>query len=167
MDRRSFLTRALPLGAGAALFGWLIVRRNDKDIPRQREEDWEKRVVFVCCDDHGAFSPGVYMRVGGGRAAFEIVREAAPYMRAGDPGSAAAGLSGFLFKKYQYDGETGGTLALEPGPEPQPDGTIDWKKYCSDCDVIVINVDQASAKCCAGSVAGQEIHNLRLGGMRK
>ncbi len=76
------------------------------------------------------------MRVGGGRAAFETVREAAPFLRVNDPASAAAGLCGFVFKRFRYDGETGGTLALEPPPQPGSDGTINWKEYGGNGDVI-------------------------------
>jgi hypothetical protein len=104
------------------------------------------------------------MRVGGGRAAFAVVRKAAPYMSASDPGSAAAGLCGFLFQDYRYRGDTAGTLVLEPPPQPGPDGTIDWEGYGGDGDVIVINVDKGTAKCCFGSMAGQEVHDLPLGG---
>jgi hypothetical protein len=106
------------------------------------------------------------MRVGGGRAAFETVREAAPFLRADDPGSAAAGLCGFLFRRYHYDGETAGTLVLEPPPEAGPGGTIDWKAYGGDGDIILINVHSGSAKCCFGSIAGHEVHNLQLGGSK-
>jgi hypothetical protein len=87
-------------------------------------------------------------------------------MRAGDPHSAAAGLCGFLFKQFGYDGETVGTLSLDPPPQPGPDGSIDWKAYGGDSDVILINVDQGTAKCCFGSVAGQEVRDLRLGGRK-
>jgi hypothetical protein len=94
----------------------------------------------------------------------ETVREAAPFMRPGDPGSAAAGLLRFLFRKYHYQGDTGGTLVLEPPPRPKPDGSIDWEDYGGDGDVILINVDKGSAKCCFGSIRGQEVHDLPLGG---
>jgi len=106
------------------------------------------------------------MRCGGGRWAFDTVRKASPFMRAGDPHSAAAGLCGFLFKEIGYHGETVGTLALDPPPQPEPDGTIDWKAYGGDSDVILINVDQGTAKCCFGSVAGQEVRDLPLGGRK-
>src|SRR5438128_711878 len=92
MKGRTFITLVLLGGALAGtLFGWGRLR-DQKDDRRIHPEDWDRRVLFVCCDDHGGYSPAVYMRVGGGRAAFDTVREAAPFMRAGDPGSAAAGL---------------------------------------------------------------------------
>jgi hypothetical protein len=125
-------------------------------------DDPDRRAYFVCCDDYGQYSVGVYTRVGGGRAAFETIREAAPYMRAGDLGSAAAGLCGFLFKQTGFDGDTGGTLSLADAPKPDADGKIDWDKYGGDGDVIVVNVDQGSAKCCFGSMVGKEIHDLKL-----
>jgi hypothetical protein len=85
-------------------------------------------------------------------------------MRAGGPHSAAAGLCGFLFKECGYDSATGGTLSLDPPPQARPDGTIDWKSYGGNADVIVINVYRGSAKCCSGTVLGQEVHDLPLGG---
>ncbi|HET6878836.1 MAG TPA: hypothetical protein VFI31_01625 [Pirellulales bacterium] len=166
MDRRLFL-RFLLLGGAVigALFGWKRLRFPQAN-PHRDTDDWERRVYFVCCDNHGQYSVAVYMRVGGGRDAFDTVREAAPFLRADDPGAAAAGLCGFLFKKAGYDGETAGTMSLEPPPEPDPDGTINWREYGSDGDVILINVHTGSAKCCHGSVAGQEIHDLQFGGRK-
>jgi hypothetical protein len=104
------------------------------------------------------------MRCGGGLWAFDIVQKAAPFMRDGDPGSAAAGLCGFLFQHVGYTSDTAGTLSIDPAPVPAPEGKIDWKAYRSDCDIIVINVDDASAKCVLGSPKGKEVHNLPLGG---
>ena len=164
MDRRTFLTVVLLGGAAiGVLFGWQIMHRPNADLDGD-PLDVDRRVRFVCCNDRGHYSAGVYMRCGGGRAAFATVREAARFMRAGDPDSAAAGLCGFMFKRVGYDGDTVGTLALEPPPRPGPDGTIDWKEYGADGDVIVINVDRRTAKCCFGSVLGEEVHDLPLGG---
>ena len=61
----------------AAFFGWRCVRYRNARSQRD-SDDWERRVRFVCCDDFGSYSPGVYMRVGGGQAAFDSVRQAAP-----------------------------------------------------------------------------------------
>ncbi len=157
MNRRIFLGLLLLGGAGVVAY-----RRNPR--PPANPDDVERRVRFVCCDDHGEYSPGVYMRLGGGRAAFETVREAAPFLRADDPGSAAAGLCGFLFQRFGYHGETAGTLVLEPPPQAGPDGAIDWQDYGGDGDVFLINVHTGSARCCFGSLAGQEVHHLKLGG---
>lgn len=164
MNRRTFLSLALLGGAiGAALLGRELFRPANAP-PQGDPDDVERRVYFVCCDEHGLYSSSVYMRVGGGRAAFDTVREAAPFLRAGDPASAAAGLCGFLFKRVGYDGDTGGTLTIEPPPQPGVDGAIDWKSYGADGDVILINVDKGSAKCCFGSMVGHEVHDLPIGG---
>ena len=140
-------------------------RRARKHDPHEDDEseDWDRRVRFICCDDHGSYSPAVYMRQGGGRQAFDTVRAAAPYLRPGDPGSAAAGLCGFLFREFQYVGDTGGTMSLDPPPEQGPDGKIDWRAYGGDGDVILINVQDGSARCCYGVISGQEIRDLPLG----
>jgi hypothetical protein len=144
------------------MFGWRYVRIPDPN-GEAASEDWDRRVRFICCDDHGSFSPAVYMRQGGGRGAFDTVRAAAPFLRPDDPGGAAAGLCGFLFKEFRYDGDTGGTMSLDPPPEKGPDGTVDWKAYGGDGDIILINVHECSARCCYGVVAGQEIRDLPLG----
>jgi hypothetical protein len=154
--------------AAVALFGWASFRGRKADRPGQSDpppflDDGDRRVYFVCCDDHGDFSPVIYMRVGGGPAAFETIREAAPCMSFGDPGSAAAGLCGFLYKRFGYQGETGGTLSLDPPPRRGPDGKVDWKEF-ADGDVILINVDTGSARCCFGNMLGQQVHDLPLGG---
>jgi hypothetical protein len=62
-----------------------------------------------------------------------------------------------------YDSDTGGTMALEPPPQPGPDGKIDWESYGGDGDIFLINVHTRSAKCCLGTLAGQEIRDLPLG----
>ena len=128
-----------------------------------RSEDWDRRVRFICCDDDGSYSPAVYMRYGGGRRALDTVRAAAPFLRPDDPGSSAAGLCGFLFRQFGYQGDTGGTMSLDPPPEEEPDGTIDWKAYGGDGDIILINVQDGSARCCYGVMAGQEIRDLPFG----
>jgi hypothetical protein len=163
MERRTFfglITLGL-IGAGA-----MIGQRSGRNLRPHKEEDpddWDRRVRFICCDDHGTYSPTVYLRVGAGRAAFDTIREAAPFMRPDDPGSAAAGLCGFLFKKLGYDSDTGGTMSLDPPPQPGPDGEIDWKSFGRDGDIFLINVHTRSAKCCYGVLAGQEIRDLALG----
>jgi hypothetical protein len=166
MNRQTVLILVVVVCIIAAVSaGWAIRRDRGGDAVRD-PDDSEIRVRFVCCDDHGNYSPGIYMRCGGGRWAFDTVRKASPFMRAGDPNSAAAGLCGFLFKEIGYQGETAGTLSLDPPPQPGSDGTIDWKAYGGDADVIVINVDKRSATCCFGTVAGQEVHDLPLGGSK-
>src|SRR5947209_6719311 len=106
MNRRQFL-RLILFGSAAAggSASWAVLHgRKGETSPDP--DDWERRVYFVCCDDHGDYSSGVYMRVGGGRSAFATVRQAAPFMRADDPGSAAAGLCGYLFQHFECRGET-------------------------------------------------------------
>ena len=73
------------------------------------------------------------------------------------------GLCGFLFRKLGYDGDTGGTMSLDPPPQPGADGKIDWNAYGGDGDIILINVRSKSAKCCFGVMAGQEIRDLPIG----
>jgi hypothetical protein len=147
----------------AAAVNW-ATRRDRNERPERDLDGVDIRVRFVCCDDHGTYSPGVYSRCGGGRLAFATVRKASPFMRAGDPHSAAAGLCGFLFREVGYPGDTVGTLSLQPPPQPGPDGTIDWQAYGADGDVILINVDRGTARCCFGTVMGQEVRDLPLGG---
>jgi hypothetical protein len=55
-------------------------------------------------------------------------------------------------------------ISIDPPPQPRPDGSIDWKKYAGREDIILINVDTGSAKCVAGQMEGEEIHELQLGG---
>src|SRR5437879_1460455 len=124
MERRKYLIAFAVTGIAVATLCWIIVPLWHPTVPEF--DNWERRVRFVCCNDQGEHSSGVYMRVGGGRSAFETVREAAPFMRRGDPDSAAAGLCGFLFKRFDYREETGGTLALLP--PPRPDDIADWNK---------------------------------------
>jgi hypothetical protein len=129
-------------------------------------EHSDRRVRFICCDDyedHRTYSPAISLRVGGGRGAFDTIREAAPFLQPGDPGSAAAGLCDFLLDKLHYDGDTGATLCLDPPPQPGSDGKIDWNGFGGDGDIILINVRSRSARCCFGVVAGQEIRDLPLG----
>jgi hypothetical protein len=144
---------------------WALRHETNRPVARN-PDDPDIRVRLVCCGNHGNYSPAVYSRCGGGRWAFETVRKASPYMRAEDPDSAAAGLCGYLFKEVGYSGDTAGTLALEPPPQPEPDGTIDWKKFGGDDDVVLINVDEGTAKGCFGTVVGQEVRDLPLGGLR-
>jgi hypothetical protein len=165
--KRRTLLRLLLL-SGATTSAVIGCRNRDKGVAADQSDpdDWDRRVRFICCDDyddHSSFSPAVYLRVGGGRRAFDTIREAAPYLRRDDPGASAAGLCGFLFKKLGYDGDTGGTMSLDPPPQPGADGKIDWNAYGGDGDIILINVHSKSARCSFGVMAGQEIRDLDLG----
>jgi hypothetical protein len=166
MNRRTFfrflLGGALAVGA---MFG-LRSACTPKAPPARDIGDWERRLTFICCDDHGGCSPGVYQRIGGGRAAFDDLRAAAPFMRWNDPGSSAAGLCGFLLRRNGPDLATVGMISIDPPPAPRRDGTIDWKEYAGNQDVIVINVDTGSAKCVAGQMEGKEVRDLPLGGQK-
>ena len=111
------------------------------------------RVLLVCCDTHGQFSPGVYWHgpTGGGPACLEAVRGAAPFMRFGEVGDSAAGLCGYLFGLLGNDVASGGGLSLLDAPRPRPDGTVDWQAYCAwNVDLILINVDRGTAECYVG-----------------
>jgi hypothetical protein len=169
MNRRTgLLWLPIALVLTAVAIGW-AVRRDRGGGAHMREQparadDVNIRAIFVCCDDHGYYSPGVYVCCGGGRSALDTVQRAAPFMRAEDPGSAAAGLCGFVFRDLRYQGDTGGTMTLEPPPQPGPDGAVDWKAYGGLADVILINVDTGTARCCLGTILGEEVRNLRLGG---
>jgi hypothetical protein len=147
------------------MIGWGCARNPDADA-EDHSEDWDRRVRFICCDDHGSYSPAVYMRQGGGREALSRVRAAAAFLRPDDTGSSAAGLCGFLFKEFGYDSDTGGTMSLHPAPEKGPDGKVDWEAYGGDGDVILINVHECSARCVYGVIAGEEIRDLPLGKRR-
>ncbi len=72
------------------------------------------RVLLVCCNDHGEFSPAVYWHgpTGGGPACLEDAKNAAPSMRSGEPADSAAGLCGHLFKVLGDNVASGGGLAL-------------------------------------------------------
>ncbi len=169
MKRRPFLR--LLLSSGAATSAVIGCRNRDKGgLDNQSDpDDWDRRVRFICCndyDDHSSYSPAVYLRVGGGRRAFDTIREAAPHLRPDDPGASAAGLCGFLFRKLGYDGDTGGTMSLDPPPQPGADGKIDWNAFGGDGDIVLINVRSKSARCCFGVIAGQEIRDLPIGERR-
>jgi hypothetical protein len=165
MDRRGFF-RILGVGL-AFVFGWLILsKRGQMPSEPQQRNDWERRLTFVCCDDLGSYSSGIYVRCGGGRHAFDDVRAAAPFMRWNDPGSSAAGLYAFLVKRFGFDAPTGGTISIDSPPEREADGSVDWKGFAGNQDLIVINVDEGSAKCVAGQMEGMEINGLQLGGVK-
>jgi hypothetical protein len=108
------------------------------------------RVVFVCCDDHGDYSPGVYLHGpdGGGPACLSLAAEAAHCMRAGEVSDSAAGLCGYLFTQLGAGVTSGGGLSLWDAPNAAASKTIDWQAYCAwNVDLILINVDRRSAEC--------------------
>lgn len=146
MHRRHFL-RAIG-GLIAVCLAVLGLRRGKG--PRMNADSPFDRVVFVCCNDHGDYSPGVYVHgpSGGGPACLEDARRAAHGMRAGEPDGSAAGLCGFLFTEIGPEGTSGGELSLWDSPRPGPGGSVDWQAYCGwNVDLILINVDRRSAEC--------------------
>ena len=74
---------------------------------------------------------GCPMAEGGGPAALDDARQAAPCMRDREVGDAAAGLCGYLFKQLGDDAAAGGVLSLYDAPKPGPNKTVDWQAYCS------------------------------------
>jgi hypothetical protein len=164
MNRRKWLVIT---GATVAVVGSLLSARFrswvNLFIPGVLVND---RVVFVCCDDQGNFSPGIYLHgaAGGGRAALGMVREAAPYMRDLDVGDAAAGLCGFTFKSVGDDAASAGVLSLYDAPKPKADGSVAWGEYVGrDTNVILVNVVTGLASCPFGDAVGQEIRGLKFG----
>lgn len=146
MNRRRFLIGGLLVGGLAV--AWRLIR-----LIRFGGGSMFDRVVFVCSNDAGDYSPGVYLHgaEGGGPAALDLVRQAAPYMRDGEVGDAAAGLCGYLFKQLGDDAAAGGGLSLFDSPKPGANGSLDWQAYCSwNVDLILINVDQGTAECHSG-----------------
>ena len=108
------------------------------------------RVMFVCVDGHGRYSPGVYLHGpdGGGPACLEDARKAAPGMRADEACDSAAGLCGYLFSLLGPTVSSGGGLSLYDAPKPGPDGTVDWQAYCGwNVDLILIDVSRKTADC--------------------
>ena len=92
----------------------------------------ERGAVFVCVNNRGDYSPGVYLNdpEGGEPSLLEIVQQAAPYMRGPEPGDAAAGLCGYLFKQLGNDTAASASISLFETPRPLPGGNIDWQSYC-------------------------------------
>src|SRR5689334_14302996 len=101
------------------------------------------RTLFVCTDDRGGYSAGVYLHGTTGSDALELVPYAAPFMRTPETGDAAAGLCGFLFKQLGDDVARLGGLSLYDAPRPAKDGAIDWQAYCGEnVDLILIHLEK-------------------------
>jgi hypothetical protein len=147
MTRRQFMVPAI-LGSSAILLSGLGFRRRKEPVLATRSPF--DRVVFVCCNDHSHYSPGIYIHGpdGGGPACLELANPAAPYMRAGDVSDSAGGLCGFLFTKFGGSGTLAGGFSLWDSPKPGADGAVDWQAYCAwNVDLILINVDRRTAEC--------------------
>src|SRR6185437_12289759 len=114
-----------------------------KPVPRKGST----QVIFVCTDDSGGYSPGIYLKGVDGADALHVVPLAAPFMRTPEVGDAAAGLCGYLFQATNGDAPSGGTLSIYDPPKPQPNGEIDWGKYCDPTtDLILIHVVKGTAE---------------------
>ena len=108
------------------------------------------RVVFVCTNDYGDYSPSIYLHGpdGGGPACLSLAAEAAHYMRAGEVSDSAAGLCGYLFTQLGPEVTSGGGLSLWDSPKPGASKAVDWQAYCAwNVDLILVNVDRRSAEC--------------------
>ena len=113
------------------------------------------RVVFVCSNDHGEYSPGIYLHGadGGGPACLSLAAEAAHCMRAGEVSDSAAGLCGYLFMQLGAEVTSGGGLSLWDAPKPGASQVVDWQAYCAwNVDLILVNVDRRSVECYVGPV---------------
>ena len=173
MLRRRFLQRALG-GSIVIGCGWLgILRIGTNQMPARSPFD---RVVFVCTNDHGDYSPGIYLHGpdGGGLACLKCAAEAAQSMRLNEVSDSAAGLCGFLFTKFGETGPGAGGLSLWDSPKPDASGAVDWQQYCAwNVDLVLINVDRRSAECYVSQSNDQSrakslvsrLDDLKFGGM--
>jgi hypothetical protein len=111
------------------------------------------RVLFVCVDRDGNYSPGVYLHGTGGSDGLSLIPQAARFMRTPEVGDAAAGLCGFLFKQCGDDVARGGCLSLYDVPKPASNGQVDWQNYCGpNVDLVLIHVESGTAEVYSGSV---------------
>ena len=110
------------------------------------------KAIFVCVDNTGMFSPGVYLGGTGGQNALSVVPQAARYMRTPEVDDAAAGLCGYLYKQIGDDVAANGCLSVYDPPKPGPNGKVDWQSYCGpDTDLILIHVEQGTVELYSGS----------------
>jgi hypothetical protein len=163
MNRRKFL-RVFLVGLVVGIAGWLRVRWFRQHPPSNRKQPLGfqddafdlhyrssfDRVLFVCKDREGRYSPGIYLHgpAGGGPACLEVARTAAPWMRANEAPDSAAALCGALFKELGFDVNGGGGVSLYNSPKPRSDGSVDWQEYCDwSVDLILIDVSRMTAEC--------------------
>ena len=173
MVRRQFFTRGI-LGLVTLVMVGLGFRRKKADprpAPRSKAAprlapSSNDRVAFVCRDDHGDYSPGVYLHGpdGGGPACLEFASEAAHFMKAGEVGDSAAGLCGYLVSQFGPGVTSGGGISLWDAPRPGPDREVDWQAYCkANVDLILINVDRMTAECFVSPVDPKATIKARVG----
>jgi hypothetical protein len=150
MNRRRFIVDGIYAGAAALLSGWLNLgcgRRMEGTVSTGFD-----RVVFVCVNNYGDYSPGVYLQGTGGDDGITVVPQAAPFMRTPETGDAAAGLCGYLFKQLGDDVARDGGISLYDAPKPGADGKVDWQSYCApNVDLVLIHVDKGTAELWSGS----------------
>ena len=147
MNRRHFVFRLFVGLVVATLTVLGLRRRKGASVTVRSPFD---RVVFVCSNNRGEYSPGIYLHGpdGGGPACLSFVAAAAKGMRAGEPSDSAAGLCGYLFAELGTYVTSGGGLSLWNGPKPGESGTVDWQAYCPwNVDLILVNVDRRVAEC--------------------
>lgn len=126
---------------------WFGVSPRSKPHMRLITHTGSTRVIFVCTDDTGSYSSGIYLKGVDGADALNAVPLAAPFMRTPEVGDAAAGLCGYLFEETRNVGPSGGTLSIYDPPNPQPNGQIDWGKYCDpSTDLVLIHVVKGTAE---------------------
>ena len=153
MNRRGFLIGGA-IAALALVAGWFDFRKSALSGASRRAsgENMFDRVIFVCVDNDGNYSPGVYLQGTGGADGLQEVPQAAPFMRTPEIGDAAAGLCGFLFKQIGDDAASGGVLSLYDAPKAGADGNVDWQTYCApNVDLVLIHVEQGKAELYSGS----------------
>ncbi|HZZ43726.1 MAG TPA: hypothetical protein VFE58_12375 [Tepidisphaeraceae bacterium] len=174
MNRRGFVIGGAFVAA-ALVAGWLGIRRGAPVVSLRQStgENMFDRVIFVCVNNNGDYSPGVYLQGTGGADGLQLIPQAAPFMRTPETGDAAAGLCGFLFKKIGDGAARDGGLSLYDAPKVGPDGKIDWQAYCApNVDLILIHVEQGTAELYSGSAdlksptksLVRTINGLRFGG---
>lgn len=173
MERRTLIVSALVV-IGLFGLGWygahrprpaVRLHRQEPPQPVARRSSYD-RVIFVCRDQSGAYSPGIYVQGadGGGPAMLVDAVNAAPFMRLGDITNSSAGLCGFLFRELGPEAATGGGISLHDSPKPDADGKIDWQAYCSwNVDVVLIDVDHRTAECYSSPEPSDKLPKRRIG----
>lgn len=164
IDRRVYY--ALAAAGLLVVGGWAAW----KYLPKARTASAQvHRCVVVCFDDRGFYSPGIYLdgRHGGGDACLDMIAGAAPYMRAGDVGDAAAGLCGYFFRRLGDKSAATGGLSIYDSPRAGPNGRIDWYSYCSpDVDLILVNLSRGTADCWATAPNSSNPVKTRVRGLK-
>lgn len=154
MNRRSFLVGGC-IAAGAAAAAVFLMRRRPAERTTEVSTDKEmrvsERVVIVCVDRAGRYSPGVYLQAGGSLNALSTIPLAAPSMRSSEVGDAAAGLCGYLYKQLGDAVAADGLLSLYDAPKVVGTEPVDWQGYCGwNVDVVLVHIESGVAELYAG-----------------